>query len=81
MANLRQAAQANMKGYAPVQSTPQATLQRPALQHPGVTPGRNPTMLASMPVTASTADAFTRQFYGGTNVPTSRTLPAGKGGQ
>jgi hypothetical protein len=36
-------------------------------------------MLASMPLMATTADAFQRQFYGGANVPTYRILPAKKG--
>jgi hypothetical protein len=32
-------------------------------------------MISSLPPSASTLDAFTRQFYGGTRVPTFRTLP------
>jgi hypothetical protein len=36
-------------------------------------------MLASMPLMASTADAFQRQFYGGAKVPSYRTMPAKKG--
>jgi hypothetical protein len=36
-------------------------------------------MLASMPLMATTADAFQRQFYGGSKVPTYRTLPVKKG--
>lgn len=41
--------------------------------------GRAPNMLSSMPLMASTGDAFQRQFYGGTNVPTYRILPAKRG--
>jgi hypothetical protein len=40
---------------------------------------RSPFMLASMPLMASTADAFSRQFYGQGNVPSQRILPAKKG--
>ena len=43
------------------------------------TSGRAPNMLSSMPLMASTGDAFQRQFYGGTNVPTYRILPAKRG--
>lgn len=64
----------NMDGWQRVDTTPapapadtQANpLQRSALMH------------ASMPLMASTADAFARQFYGAGNLPQYRTLPAKK---
>jgi hypothetical protein len=80
MATLRQAARANMKGFEPAPSTPATTAPRPSIPNPVNNPGRHPSMLASMPAMASTADAFTRQFYGGGNLPTHRILPVGKGG-
>jgi hypothetical protein len=76
MASLRQAARTNMQGYQPVRPKGFSQPQIP----PKVTaPTRHPNMLASMPLMATTADAFQRQFYGGSQVPTYRTLPAGKG--
>jgi hypothetical protein len=33
-------------------------------------------MISSLPQSASTLDALTRQFYGGTRVPTFRILPS-----
>lgn len=76
MASLRQAATANMEGYKPAPIQPIATPSRPPEP---ATSLRNPNMLASMPLMATTADAFQRQFYGGANVPTYRILPAKKG--
>jgi hypothetical protein len=77
MPTLKQAANYDMSGYKRVPE--QAANKPPMTSHPA-TSSRNPTMLASMPLMASTADAFQRQFYGGENVPTYRTLPAGNGG-
>ncbi len=76
MASLRQAARTNMEGYKPVAQPRQSTPQRPPET---MLPTRSPNMLASMPLKASTADAFQRQFYGGSRVPTYRTLPARRG--
>ena len=75
MATLRQAARVNMQGYQPVK--PQGTLQ-PQVPPSHMAPTRHPNMLASMPLMATTADAFQRQFYGGSKVPTYRVLPAKK---
>jgi hypothetical protein len=76
MANLRQAARVNMQGYQP--QPPQRTFT-PQVPPSNNTPTRHPNMLASMPLMASTADAFQRQFYGGSKVPTFRILPVKKG--
>lgn len=75
MATLRQAARVNMQGYQPVQ--PQRTLQ-PLIPPSNTAPARHPNMLASMPLMATTADAFQRQFYGGSKVPSYRVLPVKK---
>jgi hypothetical protein len=76
MATLRQAARANMEGYQPMR--PQGN-SPPQMPPPDKAPSRHPNMLASMPLMATTADAFQRQFYGGSKVPTYRTLPVKKG--
>ena len=76
MASPRQAARVNMQGWKPAPAQPISTPSRPPEPTTSV---RHPNMLASLPLMATTADAFQRQFYGGANVPTYRTLPAGKG--
>jgi hypothetical protein len=76
MATLRQAARVNMQGYQPMPA--QRTLQ-PSTPPSNPTPTRHPNMLASMPLMATTADAFQRQFYGGSKVPSYRVLPVKKG--
>lgn len=81
MARMKAASRADMKGYKPAPMTPPVSAPRPTYPNPRDLPGRDPNMLASMPLDASTGDALQRQFYGGGNLPTSRILPAGKGGQ
>lgn len=76
MATLRQAARVNTEGYQPLRPQAMAT---PQIPRSDTTPTRHPNMLASMPLMASTADAFQRQFYGGSRVPTYRVLPVKKG--
>lgn len=76
MGSLKQAARADMKGYQPAPAKPYSAPPNPPRP---ATSTRSPNMLASMPLMASTADAFQRQFYGGANVPTHRILPAKKG--
>jgi hypothetical protein len=80
MASLKAASSADMTGYKPAPSAPPAQLNTPSIPKSGDSPGRLPTMLSSMPLNASTGDAFQRQFYGGSNVPTYRILPAQRGG-
>jgi hypothetical protein len=80
MARMKVAARANMKGWEPAPMTPPVSAPRPTYPNPRDLPGRDPNMLASMPLGASTGDAFQRQFYGGANLPTQRILPAGGGG-
>jgi hypothetical protein len=65
-----------MQGYQPM---PQPSNATPQIPPPEKAPTRHPNMLASMPLMATTADAFQRQFYGGSKVPTYRTLPVKKG--
>lgn len=77
MPTLKQSSAVNMAGWRPV--APQAASSQPAKTAPAAPTDprivRNPYMLASMPLMASTGDAFYRQFYGGPNIPTYRILP------
>lgn len=83
MPTLKQSSAVNMAGWQPVASS--ATSSQPAKTAPAAPSDphvtRDPRMLASMPLMASTGDAFYRQFYGGPNVPTFRILPVRGGGQ
>lgn len=82
MPTLKQSSAVNLAGWQPV-ATPTATAQpaKTAISSPPDSRiKRNANMLASMPLMASTNDALTRQFYGGTNVPTYRILPAKRSG-
>jgi hypothetical protein len=76
MASPKQAANMNMQGW---QQGPSSAPKQPPNPPEPSTSLRHPNMLASMPLMASTGDAFQRQFYGGANVPTYRILPAKKG--
>jgi hypothetical protein len=58
----------------PAETTPSAPANPEVNLQP--LPSRSPMMRAPMPIAASTADAFARQFYGGPNVPSWRILPA-----
>jgi hypothetical protein len=79
MPTLKQSSAVNMAGWQP--TTPKPSIQTKTSPAAPTDPRtvRNPHMLASMPLMASTGDAFYRQFYGGPNLPTYRILPT-KGG-
>lgn len=57
-------------------SLPAATIQRRTPPPPEDREVRRPNMQAAMPLSASTGDAFARQFYGAGTVPSYRILPA-----
>jgi len=78
MPTIRQSAKVSTQGWEPAPQTPATPSQTPAMPAPE-TNGRSSFMLASMPLMASTGDAFTRQFYSSGNLPQIRTLPAKKG--
>jgi hypothetical protein len=82
MPTLKQSSAVNMAGWQPVAP---ATSSQPAKTAPAAPTDprimRDPRMLASMPLMASTGDAFYRQFYGGPNLPTFRILPVKGGSQ
>jgi hypothetical protein len=77
MATIRQSQAVNMAGWTPAPQPAQAATKS---SPPDPRVKRLPNMLAPMPLIASTNDALTRQFYGGSNVPTFRILPTKGGG-
>jgi hypothetical protein len=71
-------ARVNTEGWKQVTAAPQQP-QKPA---PGVEldpTARSSFMQASMPLMASTGDAFARQFYTQNGLPQQRILPAKRG--
>jgi hypothetical protein len=78
MAGLKQAARADMRGWEQAPRPQPDSAAKPPVPGLDNTPGRQPNMLSAMPLNAATGDAFQRQFYGGTSIPTYRILPAGK---
>jgi len=78
MPTIRASAKVNTQGWEPAPTAVESAPQNPVSQVPDPT-ARSPFMLASMPLMASTGDAFPRQFYGGGNVPQQRILPAKRG--
>lgn len=73
-----------MRGWQPVQASPGGEPKptpSPApspLSQAGL--ARSPFMHASMPLMASTSDAFTRQFYSPVNTSQQRIMPIPKRG-
>ena len=79
MPSIRQSTRPNINGWTQTQN-PSTTGQKPA---PPAAPDpldRSPFMIASMPLMASTGDAFPRQFYSKSGLPQTRILPAKTGG-
>jgi hypothetical protein len=79
MPSIRSSARPNTGGWTQAQ-TPSAAAQNTAQAPPPDPFARNPFMTASMPLMASTGDAFARQFYTDSGLPQQRILPAKKGG-
>lgn len=79
MPPVKASARPNLEGWKPLENTPSGQAQNttPAPEQNPL--ARSPFMHAAMPLMASTADAFTRQFYGKGNLPSQRILPAKKG--
>jgi hypothetical protein len=75
MATIKQSRNPDLTNYRKAQPTPVSAPTRAQLPQ-DTAPARSPFMMASMPLWASTSDAFTRQFYG-TNVASYRILPVG----
>lgn len=78
MPSVKQSARPDTKGWTPVSSPFTGAVNATPPAQPDTT-GRSPFMAASMPLMASTGDAFTRQFYSKTGLPSQRILPAKRG--
>jgi len=79
MPPIRQSSKVNTAGWEKAQNPPQNDTANTAAATPPDPTARSPFMLTSMPLMASTGDAFQRQFYGAGNLPQQRILPAKKG--
>jgi hypothetical protein len=75
MPSLKQSANFNTRGWRQVPNPAPSTRPQATIPPPEDTTGRDPMMLAAMPDSASGNDHLNRQFYGGWNCPTWRTLP------
>jgi len=80
MPSIKQSARPNMSDWTPAETSVKKGGDNPAMAAPPDPQGRSPMMLASMPLMASTGDAFARQFYNVTGTPQQRILPAKRGG-
>ena len=80
MPSIRASAKPDLKGWEPSPASPAGNVQTSNPPNPPYPLSRSPFMHASMPLMASTGDAFARQFYSSSNLPQERTLPAKKGG-
>lgn len=79
MPSVRASSRPNLGGWQ-LQPTPTGTaIKGTPPQPPEPTSERSPYMRSSMPLMAATGDAFTRQFYSRTGLPSQRILPVGKG--
>jgi len=79
MPSVRASARPNLRGWQQAQTIPSEggkTPTPPPLKDPLQ---RGALMHASMPLMASTSDAFQRQFYSSQNIPQQRIFPAKKG--
>jgi hypothetical protein len=79
MPSVRASARPNLGGWQALQTTQPAPSNRTAPAQPDPNE-RSPFMAASMPLMASTGDAFVRQFYTKTGLPSQRILPTRRGG-
>ena len=78
MPSIRQSARPQIDGWKQVNNAAQ-NAQKAAASTPPDPLARSAFMSASMPLMASTGDAFARQFYSSSGLPQQRILPAKKG--
>lgn len=76
--SIRASARPNLRGWQPAQDPSTVDTAKTIPPEPDPTE-RSPYMRASMPLMASTGDAFARQFYAKNGLPQQRILPAKKG--
>lgn len=79
MPSVRASSRPDLRGWQQAQITPSGEPERHNPPPPPDPLARSPFMRASMPLMASTADAFSRQFYSENGLPSQRILPAKKG--
>jgi hypothetical protein len=79
MPSIRQSARPNIDGWKQSQNLTSQATKRGSDPTPDPQ-ARSSFMSASMPLMASTGDAFARQFYTPNGLPQQRILPAKKGG-
>jgi hypothetical protein len=79
MPSFKASSRPNTSDWRPVQNPP-AAAQKPSAAPQQDPLARSPYMQASMPLMASTGDAFARQFYVPNGLPSQRILPAKRGG-
>jgi hypothetical protein len=79
MPSVKQSARVNMDAWRPVDNTPKQAEKGSSTPAPPDLNARSPYMLSSMPLMASTGDAFAKQFYSNANTPSQRIMPAKKG--
>lgn len=80
MPSVKQSARVNLDDWRPVDTDTKKGGDTPAPPPPPDPLTRSAFMLSSMPLMASTGDAFQRQFYGAGSTPQQRILPAKRGG-
>jgi hypothetical protein len=80
MPSLKASSGVNLKGWEPAQPTTGGRVEMGNAPPQDDPLARSPFMHASMPLMASTGDAFQRQFYSPSNLPQQRILPAKRGG-
>lgn len=78
MPSIKASSRPNLRGWQPAQNPSTGTAQAAIPPEPDPT-ARSPYMRASMPLMASTGDAFARQFYANNGLPSQRILPAKRG--
>ena len=79
MATIKQSRMVNMDGWTKGTTPPPITPQSIPPANNSQRDGRSPYMLSSMPFAASGHDGLTRQFYSGSNAPTTRIFTPGVG--
>ena len=78
MPSIRSSSRPNTAGWQPTSGAVSAVQKTTPPAQPDPT-ARSPYMLASMPLMATTGDAFARQFYVKNGLPSQRILPAKRG--
>ena len=79
MPSIRASARPNLKGWQPLSNPPPGEAKTRPSEPPYQGEIRSPFMQASMPLMASTSDAFPKQFNSSPATPQTRILPVKQG--